>query len=817
MMKQFMSLPKKMVILLLTLLLTLSAAMSALWLQKTNQDFVLKQSEIRQLNQSQYLLLNQMFKNRIESWVELLVQLHQNETQQIQALANTLSNRYDFLQLNFQVEGVWLFSSQKQLVFQSQDTLPDYVEQSALDAISEQRSIKRTHCALVCRQILSIPILENTGNMSAISLSLGLIDTLAFLNRSTQATLAVVHSPSSPNVFKANNLYIRGPLAKAHLELVEQLIQAMPDDFMLSEFLSKGIQLEYDQKNYFVALIPMSTVNVENDFVLSAHDITPMMLAHRSYQKRIMATAATVFLGALLVFYLLTNSVRRRLERLASRLPLLAQRDYSGFREQNKISKHHFKDELDSLNDSANELADRLELLDEQVLAKADELERMAMFDQLTHLPNRNMLLIRLQEALDTLTEKPGFVVLLLFDLDDFKKVNDSHGHSVGDDLLSEAAARFQSVVRNSDLACRLGGDEFAILLQDTDDVEGAVQVAKKLLDRFRSPINVENLRFYVSTSIGLAYSSCAETDVAELIRCADIAMYQAKSQGGNCYEIYEESLSQKAIDKVALEDEARGALIHDHFSFSLQPQIELATGKLEGFEALLRWNHPQRGFVSPGYFIPILENTEFMLTLGYWCIEKAFELLTDFRAKGYPDLKIAINLAGIQFLDPDLVPYLEEKIRETKLSAGLVELELTERTLVSDVENTTRIMQSLIDKGFQISIDDFGTGYSSLSYLKKMPAHFIKIDRAFIDGMLNNDADKHIVTSTIAMVQNLNMQVIAEGIEEHRQVELLNEMGCDMAQGYYIAKPIPESELFERLNKDYVDGKWVYGPQSDH
>lgn len=814
-MKPFLSLPKKMVLLLLTLLLALSAGLSTLWLQKTNQDFLLKQSEIRQLNHSQFLLLNQMFKNRIESWVELLVQLHQSEPEQIQALADTLSTRLEFLQLNFQVEGVWLFSNQMEVVFKSEGTLPDYVKQSAMEAIAKQRSIKSIYCEVGCRQIMSIPILEANGNMSAISLSLELIDILAFLNRSTQATLAVIYSPARADIFEAKNLQIRGPMAKKHHALVEKLISALPEELLLKDLLNEGVQLEFEQQTYFIALIPMSTVNQENDYIFSAHDITPIMLAHRSHQKRIMIIAIAVFVGALLIFYFMTNSVRQRLEMLASRLPLLAQRDFSGFREQNTISKHQFRDELDTLNDSANELANRLEQLDDQVLVKTNELERMAMYDQLTQLPNRNMLLLRLQEALDNLLEKPGLVVLLLFDLDDFKKVNDSYGHSVGDELLSEAAARFQSVVRNSDLACRLGGDEFAILIQDTTDVDGAVQVAKKLLDRFRSPINVRNLRFYVSTSIGLAFTSNAETEVAEIIRCSDIAMYQAKSQGGNRFEIYEESLSQKAIDKVALEDEARGALINDHFSFSLQPQIELATGRLVGFEALLRWNHPERGFVSPGYFIPILENTEFMLTLGYWCIERAFELLTDFRTKGYSDLKVAINLAGIQFLDPDLVPYLEEKIRETKLSAELVELELTERTLVSDVENTTRIMQTLIDKGFQISIDDFGTGYSSLSYLKRMPAHFIKIDRAFIDGMLNNDADKQIVSSTIAMVQNLNMEVIAEGIEELSQVEILTEMGCNMAQGYFIAKPIPEVELFERLSQDYVDGIWQYGPSS--
>ncbi|GAA0856190.1 putative bifunctional diguanylate cyclase/phosphodiesterase [Aliiglaciecola litoralis] len=810
-MKRFLSLPKKVVLLLLVLLLALSAAMSTLWLQKTNEDFLLAQKEIRQQNQGQFLLLNQMFRNRIESWVELLVQLHQNEPNQISALAKTLESKYDFLQFNLQVEGLWLFESDGTLAFKSQDDTPPHILSDVKKAFDQQSSIKSTYCDNTCTEVMSIPILENNGSMSVFSLSIGLIDTLAFLNQSTQATLAVVHSPARAEIYKAKNLYIRGPLAKRQHEFVSHLIESFPDDLTLNTLLLEGTQLDVDQQTYFVALIPMTTANSDSDYVLSAHDITPIILAHRSYQKRIIITAAAVFVGALLLFYIMTNSIRKRLVLLASRLPLLAQRDYSQFAQQNQVAKHYFRDELDTLNDSAQELADRLALLDQEVLTKTSELERMAMYDHLTQLPNRNMLLLRLKQAVAKLQRRKGLVVLLLFDLDDFKKVNDSHGHSVGDDLLSEAAVRFQSVVRTSDLACRLGGDEFAIMLEDIDSIDGAIKVADKLLERFRSPINVGRLRFYVSTSIGLAFTESSETDVAELIRCSDIAMYQAKSLGGNSYQIFDESMSQRAIDKVALEDEARGALVNDNFSFALQPQIELDTGKLVGFEALLRWEHPERGFVSPGYFIPILESTEFMLTLGYWCIESAFKLLKKFNTYGYPNLKIAINLAGIQFLDPDLIPYLEEKIKDTKLKPELLELELTERTLVSDVEKTTAIMQQLIDKGFIISIDDFGTGYSSLSYLKRMPAHYIKIDQAFIDGMVNNDADKQIVNSTVAMVQNLNMQVIAEGIEQQIQVDMLKDIGCDMAQGYFIARPIPEAILFDELEKYCSDGIWQY------
>ncbi|GAB5382397.1 MAG: hypothetical protein Alis3KO_38560 [Aliiglaciecola sp.] len=811
-MKPFISLPKKMIFLLLGVLLALSASMSILWLQKTNQDFVLKQQEIKQQNQSQYLLLNQMFRNRIEAWVEIFVRLHENQPEQINALAETLQSRYEYLQLNWQIEDMWLYDSSQSKVFSTRTSAPDYVKNITKDVFNTQRSEAITYCSETCIQVISVPILERNSDMSVLTLSMGLLDTFAFLNRSTDATLALVHMAGEPKMQNAKSLFIRGPLARRQYELIAPLIASLPESMSLDRLLLEGAHVNLDDADYFVALIPMSTVNSERDFVLAAHNITPVMKAHKDYQKSIFVTATVVFVSAILLLYLLTNSVRKRLILLAARLPLLSQRQYKSFKTQSQTNSHYFKDELDSLNDSANELAIQLEQLDEEVQAKTSELEKIAMFDQLTNLPNRNMLLFDLERSIANLQRKPGFVVLLLFDLDDFKKVNDSYGHTVGDELLIEAAIRFQSVVRETDMAYRLGGDEFAILLAHLDEIDGAIKVADKLLDRFRAPINVGATRFYVSTSIGLSITISHDTEVAEVIRHADIAMYQAKAAGGNSYKIYDESMSKLAMDKVALEDEARGALIDDHFSFALQPQIELSTGKLIGFEALLRWDHPERGEVSPGYFIPMLENTEFMLSLGYWCIENAFSQLLAFRDKGYPDLKIAINMAGIQFLDPDLIVYLQEKIHETGLNPNLFELELTERTLVSDIERTTQIMRTLIHKGFLISIDDFGTGYSSLSYLKKMPAQYIKIDRAFIDGMLKSNADRQIVASTVAMVQNLDMKVIAEGIEEPEQIEILKAFGCDMAQGYHIAKPIPQSRLFADLENYCKDGVWCYG-----
>jgi EAL domain-containing protein (putative c-di-GMP-specific phosphodiesterase class I) len=252
-----------------------------------------------------------------------------------------------------------------------------------------------------------------------------------------------------------------------------------------------------------------------------------------------------------------------------------------------------------------------------------------------------------------------------------------------------------------------------------------------------------------------------------------------------------------------------RDALDRGEFSFALQPQVEIATGKLFGFEALIRWSHPDRGFIPPDEFIPLIENTENMLKIGYWGLKKAFEILQQLDKLGFKDFKIAVNLSASQFLDPDLLPFLREQINVFNRDPSQIELELTERTVVADIEQTLDTMHELKEMGFIFSIDDFGTGYSSLAYLKQMPVDIIKIDRSFISGMSDNNADMQIVASTIAMVQKLGMQVVAEGVETCAQMMLLQDLNCEIGQGYFISRPIPESDLYTLLPEKLQFGVW--------
>ena len=333
--------------------------------------------------------------------------------------------------------------------------------------------------------------------------------------------------------------------------------------------------------------------------------------------------------------------------------------------------------------------------------------------------------------------------------------------------------------------------------------------VADKLIEEFVEPMRISEQTFYISISIGVAYTSNSKTRALELMRQADTAMYEAKLERGSSFRFFNSSMNQKIVKQVELENEARIALKEQQFFLALQPQIELASKRLTGFEALLRWNHPQRGLVPPGDFLPMLENTAMMSELDFWVMEKAIELLSRLETNGYRNVKMAINLSAAQFANSALLPYLMELIELHKVDARNIELELTETMLVADIERAVEVIQQIRALGCKIAVDDFGTGYSSLSYLKMIPSDIIKIDRSFIAGMLETESDRNIVSSTISMVRSMGQQIIAEGIEQPEQLFQLANMSCQYGQGYYISKPIEEQALWEVLQTKVYMGRW--------
>ncbi|HEY3363835.1 MAG TPA: EAL domain-containing protein [Symbiobacteriaceae bacterium] len=422
-----------------------------------------------------------------------------------------------------------------------------------------------------------------------------------------------------------------------------------------------------------------------------------------------------------------------------------------------------------------------------------EQLARLAFLDTLTGLPNRSLFMTRLEQAMSrTVRDQPSLGILFL-DLDDFKVVNDSLGHRAGDTLLIEAAHRLQSCVAPQDTVARLGGDEFVVLVntQDTDD---AIRVAERILSKLGQPFQIDNRSMVVTPSIGVVMSNQG-SDGKELLRHADIAMYQAKLRGKARYEAFTPVMYSHAVQRLDLETSLRRAIERQEFKVYYQPIIDLSTGAISGAEALVRWEDPQRGLISPAQFIPLAEETGLILPIGKWVLREACRQVQEWR-RTYPDITISVNLSVKQFNDLLLPDDIKAVLTETGLCPRSLHLEITETVLMHDSETTQDTLRAIKDLGISLSMDDFGTGYSSLSYLKRFPIDILKVDRSFVIGLGQSREDDALVHTVINLAKALHLTVTAEGVETGLQLALLREMGCECGQGYLFAKPLPSEEM---------------------
>jgi diguanylate cyclase (GGDEF)-like protein len=424
-------------------------------------------------------------------------------------------------------------------------------------------------------------------------------------------------------------------------------------------------------------------------------------------------------------------------------------------------------------------------------------LTMLAHFDTLTRLPNRNYFNQRLSGVLSAaVPDQP--VALLFLDLDNFKIVNDTLGHHLGDSLLKEVATRLRRCVRAEDCVCRLGGDEFTIILEHIKTVEQVGQVAEKVVRELSQPIVLGDNELYVTSSIGISVSPKDGSDAVTLIRNGDTAMYHAKERGRNNFQFFSNEMTDRARKRLMLETGLRQALERGEFLLYYQPQLDLRTGEIVGAEALLRWQRPGVGIVGPQEVIPIAEEVGLIVPIGEWVLWAACSQANLWQQAGHNSVRLAVNISARQFREHEFLRVLANVLEDTRLDPSLLELELTESALMEDVEGAIAKAQDLRAMGVKLSIDDFGTGYSSISYMQRFPISDLKIDRSFVQDIPSNADNVEITKAIIALAHGLNIEVVAEGVETHAQMEFLARHGCDRAQGHLIEHALPAPD-FER------------------
>lgn len=427
-------------------------------------------------------------------------------------------------------------------------------------------------------------------------------------------------------------------------------------------------------------------------------------------------------------------------------------------------------------------------------------LEYQAHHDGLTDLSNRSLFVDRLEHAIKKAKRRGNKLAVLFIDLDRFKEINDSFGHQMGDMVLVAVADRLRENLREIDTIARLGGDEFTLIIEDIDDQLKVNEIASKLVETLQHPMEIGGHQLYVTVSIGVSLYPLDGEDSQSLLRNADSAMYKAKEEGRNSFQYYSQELTERAFERVAMESSLRRAIANGEFVVYYQPQVDGTTDAIIGMEALVRWNHPQMGLVTPARFIPIAEETGLILAIDEWVMKSAMRQMAGWYAQGLEPGVLSLNLAMKQLWRETCVETIDAMLRESGCRSGWIELEVTEGEIMKNPEKAIAILGGLRDLGVQLAIDDFGTGYSSLSYLKRLPLDILKIDQSFVRGLPEHHEDAAIVRAIIALAQSLGMETIAEGVETKEQKDFLVANGCHLIQGYFYGQPVPAEEMEKML-----------------
>ncbi|SDJ37095.1 diguanylate cyclase (GGDEF) domain-containing protein [Ferrimonas sediminum] len=667
---------------------------------------------------------------------------------------------------------------------------------------SSDQHLGRQRCRQSCVLDVAFPVVLN-GQLHLLVLVTPLDEVLTIINEHHGSEMAILGQarPSNLNPWGRSILsltnrddnYPRLLAASGQLEF-EQLLQG-----------PKAVALS-DQYWSFVVwpLDPFHSL-------LLFSDVSELEQGQQAYLRDLAGLVFICIVVAGLVGGVLFWRPLSRIQQLQKLLPLLPSREFTQVKAQLKRSHIGFPDEVDQLEQAAEDAANQLEQLHEEVDRYTHELERLAMMDTLTGLPNRTMMHHELSKSLSSLGRTDDKIALLFLDLDEFKRINDTLGHDVGDELLKTVANRLKKSVRSMDTVCRLGGDEFTIIIRGLGEGTNIHRIIHQIFVSLQQPVQLGRHTLIVTTSIGVVFCDNPMLRPEELLKRADLAMYQAKQAGRSNYRVFDEQMLELASRKLMLEADLRVALEEGQIAISLQPILSIKDQRVVGFESLVRWYHPSRGLLMPSEFINDLEGSSEILALSDWVIQKSMQLMLKLsKLSGNQQFYIAVNLSPHQYLHASLGHRIEQLLNELQVPANRLLLELTEESLIKNLDQALSTMERLKGMGVKIAIDDFGTGYSSLSYLKQLPFDILKIDRSFVRDLDSSDVDRNIVSSVIDLAHNLRRTVIAEGVESHDQLQYLIKSGCDHAQGYLFSPALDEQQVVELIRQIGPQMEWA-------
>ncbi|WP_028117959.1 putative bifunctional diguanylate cyclase/phosphodiesterase [Ferrimonas senticii] len=790
---RFVSLRWKFILSLILMLLLVSLVIGVLAIRRFDQ-------QLDQVLQQQQQILQRDYQLRLRAEEERLIVISQelnltlrdgDDTLQIEQMRQRIEQNWGDFELFWRLRGLLLVDEQYEVLMSVGSALP--MEQSWLaSSFNRSEPVQRVRCQNSCFIEVAVPILV-AGEVKLLVFVSGLEEVLGQLVENHQVQLALISGAQGG----------QGPWQRQVLSLTNRssnmrLLSETSSQLSLDEISSAPQRLSLYHTNW---VFFGWSVSPSNDTLLLFRDIDLLAGNERAFRNELLGMLAAAVLIAGGVGIALFWAPLARLRRLGVVLPMLAQSRFDDLRERLQRRRSWFADELGQLEVTTLEVANQLERLESDVERYTDELQRMAMMDALTGLPNRAMFHHELGKALGAIGRTDEQIALLFLDLDEFKRINDTLGHDIGDELLKTVANRLQKSVRSMDTVCRLGGDEFTVIVRGLESESDIHRIIHQIFTSLQQPLQLGRNTLIITTSIGVVFCDNPMVRPEELLKRADLAMYQAKQAGRSNYRVFNDQMLESASRRLQLEQEIRSALSDEQLRLSLQPIVSMDSGRIIGFEGLCRWHHPKRGLVMPEEFMAEVEGSEQGIELGYRMLEQAVEILARLtKTLERDDFFVSLNLSPSQYLHTSLVERLGQALERHHVAPARLMLELTEEVLIKSLDRAMNIMHQLKSMGLKIAIDDFGTGYSSLSYLKQLPFDVLKVDRGFVADLDNSDVDRNIVTSVIDLAHNLKRTVVAEGVESHDQHQFLLKARCDYAQGYLYAAAMEERQLMKAL-----------------